>query len=102
VASSVEDLELTVRRLVQRVSALEAQIAKAKTTPSVWLSPDAAAKISGGKYTAYLIRSRVDMSIASPSSTNLQQGIHYMKTCRSDGNYRYQVYWPEFDAVLHG
>ncbi len=47
------DLELTVQRLVQRVSALEYRISRAAL--SQWLSPDAAAKASAGRYSAYLV-----------------------------------------------
>jgi hypothetical protein len=55
---------------------------------SVWMTPDSVAKVSQGKYTAYLIRSRIDQAIESPSSKNLINGTHFSRTLRPDGNYR--------------
>jgi hypothetical protein len=92
------DLELTVQRLVQRVSALESRISR--PVLSQWLSPDAAARASEGRYSAYLIRTRIDMAIDSPSSTRLTTGVHYSKVRRVDGRSSYQVCWPLFDHVL--
>lgn len=94
----IRELEMTVQRLLQRVTVLESA-AQAKSG-SKWLTPNSAAAASNGRYTDYLIRVTIDRAIASPSSTRLEAGKHYSKVQIGTCRWRYKVYWPDFDNLV--
>jgi hypothetical protein len=97
-SSKVRELELTVQRLWQRVDALEAHAKP--SAKGEWLTPAKAAEASGGRYSEYLIRARIDRAIESPVSTRLIAGKHYSKTRIGESRWQYKVYWPAFDDLL--
>jgi hypothetical protein len=97
-SSKVRELELTIQRLLQRVDALEAHAKP--PAKGEWLTPSKAAEVSGGRYSDYLIRARIDRAIDSPSATRLVAGEHYSKIRIGEHRWQYKVYWPEFDNLL--
>jgi hypothetical protein len=99
---TAREIELELQALRKEHEQIKATVEQLLKTANQWVSINRAAELSNKKYSAHNLKRKIELAIASPSSTDLVEGRHFRKIVNDSGmigSTRYKVLWPEFDLV---